>query len=269
MNKRKLVGTYVVLMIAVIFSVFPIYWMFVSATNTHAQIITGRLLPGSNLLTNLKNLLEAKNIGTAMANSFKYSITQTLLALLVSSIAGYGFEIYNDRGKDFVMKILMLSMMVPSISTVIPLYTMFSRMGLLNSTLAFVLPGISSVFLIMLFRQGARAFPHEIIQAARVDGLNELQIFFRMFVPIMAPTYVAALTITFMNSWNSYMWPSIIMLNNDSVTMPLLIANLMSGYTQDYGLILLAVSICTIPAIIIFTVLQRYFTAGITGSVKM
>ena len=102
-----------------------------------------------------------------------------------------------------------------------------------------------------------------------MDGLNELQIFFRMFVPIMAPTYVAALTITFMNSWNSYMWPSIIMLNNDSVTMPLLIANLMSGYTQDYGLILLAVSICTIPAIIIFTVLQRYFTAGITGSVKM
>lgn len=229
----------------------------------------GNTSAGTHLRENMENLLAAKHIGRAMLNSFRYSIVQTILALLVSSIAGYGFEIYHSRGKDWTMKFLMLSMLVPSISTVIPLYSMFSSMGLLNSMIAFVLPGISSVFLIMLFRQGARAFPVEIIQAARVDGLNEIQIFFRMFIPVMAPTYVAALTITFMNSWNSYMWPSIIMLSNDSVTMPLLIANLMSGYTQDYGMVLLAVSICTIPTIIIFTFLQRYFTAGITGSVKM
>lgn len=269
MTKRRKSVCYIVLTIASMLSVFPIYWMFVSATNTTAEIITGKLLPGTHLRENMENLLAAKHIGRAMLNSFRYSIVQTILALLVSSIAGYGFEIYHSRGKDWTMKFLMLSMLVPSISTVIPLYSMFSSMGLLNSMIAFVLPGISSVFLIMLFRQGARAFPVEIIQAARVDGLNEIQIFFQMFIPVMAPTYVAALTITFMNSWNSYMWPSIIMLSNDSVTMPLLIANLMSGYTQDYGMVLLAVSICTIPTIIIFTFLQRYFTAGITGSVKM
>lgn len=269
MTRRRKWKCYIVLTIASVLSVFPIYWMFVSATNTTSEIITGKLLPGTNLLQNLENLLRAKHIGRAMFNSFRYSVVQTLLALLVSSIAGYGFEIYHSRGKDRTMKVLMLSMLVPSISTVIPLYSMFSKMGLLNNIVAFVLPGISSVFLIMLFRQGARAFPTEIIQAARVDGLNELQIFFQMFIPVMAPTYVAALTITFMNSWNSYMWPSVIMLSNDSVTMPLLIANLMSGYTQDYGMILLAVSVCTIPTIVIFTFLQKYFTAGITGSVKM
>lgn len=243
--------------------------MFVSATNDTAGIVMGKLTVGTHLAENFQHLMGAKNIWRALFNSFRNSALQTVFSLFVSSLAGYGFEVYHDKKKDILMNVILLSMLIPQISTAIPLYKLFSSWGLLNSWAAFVLPGISSVFLIMLFRQSARSFPAEVIQAARVDGLGEFQIFLRMFVPIMAPTYVAALTITFMNSWNSYLWPSIIMLSNDSMTMPLLLANLMSGYTQDYGMILLAVAICTIPTILIFTFLQKSFSSGITGAVKM
>lgn len=131
------------------------------------------------------------------------------MSLFISSLAGYGFEIFHDRKKDFLMNMILLSMLIPQISTAIPLYKMFSGLGLLNTWMVFVLPGIASVFLVMLFRQSARSFPSDVIEAARVDGLGEFGIFTQMFIPIMAPTYVAALTITFMNAWNSYLWPSI------------------------------------------------------------
>lgn len=269
MSKHKKLLVHAFLIVSCVVFVFPIYWLFICATNDTAGIVTGRLTVGSHLAENFRNLLAAKNIWRAMFNSLRNAALQTVLALFVSSLAGYGFEVFHDRKKDVLMNIILLSMLIPQISTAIPLYKMFSAWGLLNSWPAFVLPGVSSVFLIMLFRQSARSFPSEVIQAARVDGLGEFGIFLRMFVPIMAPTYVAACTITFMNSWNSYLWPSIVMLSNDSMTMPLLLANLMSGYTQDYGMILLAVAICTLPTILIFTLLQKSFASGITGAVKM
>lgn len=269
MTKLKKILVHIFLILSCIIFVFPIYWMFISSTNNTAGIVTGKLTPGSSLVDNFHNLMNVSNIGKAMFNSFRNTFLQVILSLFVSSLAGYGFEVFHDRKKDFLMNIILLSMLIPQISTAIPLYKMFSSWGLLNTWIAFVLPGISSVFLIMLFRQSARSFPSDVIEAARMDGLGEFAIFIRMFIPIMAPTYVASLTITFMNAWNSYLWPSIIMLSNDSMTMPLLLANLMSGYTQDYGMILLAVSICTLPTILIFTLLQRSFTSGITGSVKM
>ena len=95
-------------------------------------------------------------------------------------MAGYGFEIYHTKGKDMLMSVILLAMMVPFVATMIPLFELCSKLGLLNSALGFVLPTISTPFLIMMFRQSARSFPHDIIEAARIDGLSEIQIFFRM-----------------------------------------------------------------------------------------
>lgn len=264
---RRVLMHLAMLMVALLFA-FPLYWMFVSATNSTGVIVVGRLTVGTHLRENCAHLMEARNIWRAMYNSMRNAVLSTVLSLLVSSIAGYGFEIFHDKWKDRLMNLILLSMLIPGISTIIPLYKMVASWKLLNTWVGFVLPGIASVFLIMLFRQSARSFPYEVIESARMDGLSELGVFFRMFVPMMAPTYVAALTISFMNAWNSYLWPSIIMMSNDSTTMPLLLANLMSGYTQDYGMILLAVSICTIPTLLIFTCLQKSFASGITGAVK-
>lgn len=259
---------YVVLTIVSLISVFPLYWMLIAATNKSVDVTRGKLLPGTALLDNWKALFSQSPVQEAMLNSFKYAVILTICALIICSLAGYGFEIYHDKGKDAVMSILLLGMMVPFVATMIPLFRMFSDAGLLNSTLGFILPTISTPFLIMMFRQSARSFPHDIIEAARIDGLNEVQIFFRMFIPTMRSTYAAAMTITFMNAWNNYLWPKVIMLDDASITMPMLVANLTEGYVTDYGVLMLAVLICSLPTIIIFFLLQKSFAEGITGAVK-
>ncbi len=268
MRKVKNFFRYLFLIMVSFLSVFPIYWMAVSATNKSVDIIRGKIVPGTYLLENWKSLIGYQDVGRAMLNSFKYSIILTLLALIVCSIAGYGFEIYHDKAKDSVMSVILLSMMVPIAATLIPLFQMFSKMGLLSTTLGFILPSISTPFLIMLFRQSARSFPHDIIEAARIDGLNEFSIFIRMFIPTMRSTYAAAMTIVFMGAWNSYLWPTVIMLSDKTTTMPMLVANLLTGYVIDYGMLMLGVLVCTIPTIIVFFLLQKNFAEGITGAIK-
>ena len=204
MIKLKTAIKYIFLIIVSLISVFPLYWMAVSATHTSIEVIRGALLPGNYLFKNFANLLAAGNVSGAMANSFKYSIVMTVLALFICSLAGYGFEIYHDKAKDAIMSVLLLAMMVPFVAIMIPLFQTFSKWGLLNTTLGFLLPTISTPFLIMLFRQSARSFPHDILEAARLDGLNEFHIFLRIFVPTMKSTYASAAIITFMGAWNSY-----------------------------------------------------------------
>ena len=106
------------------------------------------------------------------------------------------------------------------------------------------------------------------MEAARIDGLNEFQIFYRMYMPMMKATYAAAGVITFMNAWNAYLWPKVIMTQPDAQTMPMLIANMSSGYTTDYGMLMVGVLFCSVPTMIVFFVLQKQFAEGITGAVK-
>jgi len=259
---------YFFLTLASVLSVFPLYWMAVSATNSSVDVLRGAMLPGTSLMNNLNNLLANNDVAAAMRNSSANAAILTALALLVCSIAGYGFEIYHDKRKDFLMRILLLAMMIPFVAIMIPLYQMFSRMRLLSSLTAVILPTISTPFLIMMFRQSARSFPHEIIDAARIDGLSELQIFLRMYIPTNRSTYAAAMIIVFMTAWNNFMWPRVIILDAKKITMPLLVSNLTAGYVTDYGGLMLAVLLSTLPTIIIFFILQRHFAEGIAGSVK-
>ena len=249
-------------------SVFPLYWMFTAATNTSLEVAQGKVWFGSYLAENYKNLIAQQNLWQAMGNSFFYAIVQTLATLLICSLAGYGFELYHDRGKDRLFAILLLAMMVPQVATLIPLFTMISKMKLLNSVLAFIIPGLATPFMIMMFRQNSRNFPMDTMEAARIDGLSEIGIFFRMYFPMMKSTYAASAVIIFMNSWNAYMWPRTVMKGNSVQTMPMLIANMSNGYAVDYGMLMLGVLFCSLPTIIVFFVLQKQFAEGITGSVK-
>jgi lactose/L-arabinose transport system permease protein len=259
---------YAFLIVVSLISVFPLYWAFISAFNNTQQILGGRMIPSIHLIENLKNLFAQQDVWNAMKNSFATSILQTVLALVVSSIAGYGFEIYHDKAKDRVMAIIMLAMMVPFVAVLVPLFQLFSKMHLLNTWVGFFLPSLATPFLIMYFRNSARTFPKDTIEAARIDGLNELQIFVKMFVPMMKPTYASAATITFMGAWNSYLWPKVIMQVNDATTMPMLVSNLMGGYVIDYGVVMAGVTLCSLPTIVIFFLLQKSFTNAVAGAVK-
>lgn len=267
-SQRRLIPTYIFLTIVSFLSVFPFYWMITAATNNTLDVARGKIWFGDQLIVNYKNLINQQALFRSMGNSFRYALSQTVLALLVCSLAGFGFELYHDKLKDKVFGILLLSMMVPQVATMIPLFKMISKAKLLNSVWGFMLPAISTVFLIMMFRQNSRNFPLDIMEAARIDGLSEFKIFFQMYMPVMKATYAAAAVITFMNAWNAYMWPKVVMTTNESQTMPMLIANLASGYTTDYGVLMTGVLFCSVPTMIVFFVLQKQFAEGITGAVK-
>ena len=268
MIQRRLIPAYLFLVIISFLSVFPLLWMISAATNTSLDVARGKIMFGTYAMQNFKNLIASQNLAGAIGNSFLYAIVQTVISMFVCSLAGFGFELYHDKNKDRLFSILLLAMMVPQVATMVPLFKMMSRAGLLNSVWAFILPSISTPFLIMMFRQNSRNFPNDLMQAARIDGLSETGIFFRMYVPIMKSTYAAAAVITFMNAWNAYLWPKVVMTDNRAQTMPMLIANIASGYSIDYGMLMMGVLFCSIPTMIVFFVLQKQFAEGITGAVK-
>ena len=268
MIQRRLIPTYIFLIIVAFLSVFPFYWMISAATNTSFEVANGKLTIGAHFIENFQNLVNGNNLWRAMGNSFLYSILQTVLAILICSLAGFGFELYHDKKKDFLFSVILLAMMIPQVATMIPLFRLLSSAKLLNSAVGFILPSLSTPFLIMMFRQNSRNFPVDVMEAARIDGLSEIGIFVRMYMPMMKATYAAAAVITFMNAWNAYLWPKVIMTQPEAQTMPMLIANLSGGYTTDYGVLMVGVLFCSIPTMIVFFVLQKQFAEGITGAVK-
>ena len=268
MIQRRLIPTYIFLAIVSLISVFPFYWMIMAATNNYVDVSKGKLTFGTYAAENFRNLISQQPLGLAMKNSFVYAITVTVICLFICSLAGYGFEVYHDKWKDKLFSVLLLAMMIPQVATMIPLFRMFSKAGLLNTVLAFFLPMISTPFMIMMFRQNSRAFPVDIVEAARIDGLSEIKIFFQMYMPVMKSTYAAAAVITFMNAWNAYLWPKVCMTDGKSLNMVILIAIMTGGYKIDYGMIMMGVLFCSIPTLVIFFVLQKQFAEGITGAVK-
>ena len=197
--QRRLIPSYIFLIICALISVFPLFWMLTAATNTTLEVAQGKLWFGTNAAVNFKNLLNSADLWRSMWNSFFYATVQTVLCLLICSLAGYGFELYHTKGKDLLFGVLLLAMMIPGVATMIPLFTMMSRMKLLNTAWGFALPAIATPFMIMMFRQNSRNFPVEIMNAARIDGLSETGIFFKIYMPVMKSTYAAAAVITFMN----------------------------------------------------------------------
>ncbi|KAB8128072.1 carbohydrate ABC transporter permease [Gracilibacillus oryzae] len=274
MKKIKRFLIYLFLSIAAIVSIFPFLWMLISMTNKSVDVTGGRLIPGSHFLENLRNLFATVEIGTALMNSFIIAIITTILTLLIGSLAGYGFEIYRTKGKDMIFNILLLSMMIPFAAIMIPLYRFFGQVSSvapaigIDTLAAAILPTIITAFFIFFFRQNTKMFAKDLVEAGRIDGLSELGIFFRIYLPTMKTTYAAAAIIAFMNSWNNYLWPLVVLQSPENQTIPLLISNLGAGYTPDYGVIMTAIVIATLPTALVFFLMQRHFVAGMMGSVK-
>ncbi|WDR05644.1 carbohydrate ABC transporter permease [Devosia rhodophyticola] len=261
-------AVYLSLSIATFISIFPFYWMVVGATNESRDIVTGKSTIGTNLVANFQNLLAQVDLAQVFWNSAVVAIAATVLTLAVSSLAGYGFEIFRSRVRERIFQILLLLLSIPFAALMVPLFVMISRAHLSNTFTAVILPTVASIFIIFYFRQATKAFPGELRDAARVDGLKEWQIFLYVYLPSMRSTYAAATIIVFMTSWNNYLWPLIVLQTEDKKTITLVISSLTSAYTPDFGVILLSTVLATLPTLIIFFVLQRQFVQGMLGSVK-
>jgi lactose/L-arabinose transport system permease protein len=268
MKTLKSVLKYGFLTIASLLSIFPFIWMIIGATNTATDVTKGKITFGAELINNIKMLNETVDIPRAFFNSAKIAIITTVLLLLISSAAGYAFEIYSSKFKEKVYNIILLTMMIPFATLMIPLYKIFARAGLSGTHTAVILPTIATAYVIFFFRQNTKSFPKDLMQAARVDGLNEFQIFLYIYIPTMKSTYAAAGIIAFMTSWNNFLWPLIILQSNDKKTMTLILSSLSSAYFPEYGMIMVAIIIATLPTILVFFLLQKRFVEGMLGSIK-
>ena len=201
-------------------------------------------------------------------NSITLTVVTVVATLLVSAFVGYGFAAYEFKGKNFMFVIVLLILSVPLEVIMLPLYKQMTTWGLMDNYIAIVLPFVAHASTIFFFRQYLLGLPKSLLEAGRIDGATEYGIFFKLIMPIMKPAFAAMAILNGMNAWNNYLWAKVIMSDNTTQTMPMLISNLTSGYVTDYGMVMLSVLITTIPTAIVFFLLQKNFVEGITGSVK-
>lgn len=266
--KIKNLASHAFLIVCSIFTLFPFLWLIIGATNSSSQITIGKMSIGTNFLINFSSAIKKANVLLGLKNSLVIALSITVLVLIISSLAGYSLVIFPDSKRDFIFKVMLFSMMIPFAGQLIPLFKIFTKIGLLNTYLAAILPSISSVYLAFFFKQSFKAFPRELIEASRLDGLSEFGIFLKIVFPVMKSTYAAAGIVAFMGAWNSYMWPLIVLQSNKKMTLPMMAASISNGYSPDYGALMVILIIATLPMIIVFFTLQRHFVQGMTGSIK-
>jgi lactose/L-arabinose transport system permease protein len=260
--------TYLLLGVFSFISIFPFLWMIIGATNTSADIIKGRSSFGDALLVNIATFFTQVDAPRVFWNSAKIAILSTALTLSISSLAGYGFEMFRSQLRERIYSGILLTLFIPFAALMIPLFIMIGKTGLINTHIAVVLPSVASGFIIFFFRQNSKAFPSELRDAARVDGLKEWQIFLLIYVPVMRSTYAAAFIIVFMMAWNTYLWPLIILQTNEMKTITLVVSSLASAYYPDYGVVMVGAVLATLPTLAVFFAMQRQFVQGLLGSVK-
>ena len=262
MQKCKISLQYFILIIFSIFFVFPLYYALCRASGGNTDITKGLILPGSELLDNVSYIIFETEFLSSFLYTLGYTLLQTFLTLCICSLAGYAFEVYHDKAKDCFFKAVLVTYMLPFTSLVVPLFIMFSDAKLINTTGAMITPFLASPLIIMLFRQQSRSFSIELVEVARLDGLRELPIFLRIYVPNMIPTFICGLVISFLNAWNSYQWPRIIMIHKDKIPMTVYLSLGRKGDTMTL------VFLSMLPTLILFFTLQKYFVKGMQGAIK-
>lgn len=206
---------------------------------------------------------------TWFLNSLKLTLVQTVLTLFVSAFVGYGFAMYDFRFKNLLFTCVLFVMMIPLEIIMLPLYKLCISLKLMNSIWGIVLPTVAMPMPIFFFRQYLRGIPRDFVDAARIDGCSEYGIFFRVIFPLMKPSIASMGIFVGMNSWNSFLWPMLIIRSNDKITLPIGLSSLITPYGNNYDVLLAGAVFAVIPIIVLFFIFQKYFIAGMTaGGVK-
>lgn len=264
---------YVILVIGAFISLFPFYFMFVAATHKSSEVLQTppNLLPSTALIDNLNKLIKDVGFDQAIYNSILIAVIFTIASMTVSSLAGFAFAKYKFRGSNFVFGAFLLTLMIPAPVTYVPLFKLMTPEGnpfglnWLGTLQAVILPGLASPFGIFLMRQSMRALPDELLDAGRIDGTGEFEMFWKIVLPVMRPTLAALAIFTFMTQWNSFFWPLVAQVK----TIPTAISALRGSSIIDYGGIMTGTSLSVLPILIIFLLMQREFISGaLAGSVK-
>lgn len=202
-------------------------------------------------------------------NSLVITVVQVALALLLSSCVGYGFAMYDFRGKNILFTCVLIIMMVPMEVIMLPLYRLTIAMGTIDNMWGIILPHLAVPMLIFFFRQYLSGLPRDFLDAARVDGCTEYGIFARIMMPLMAPSFAAMGIFQGMTSWNNFLWPMIVIRTATKVTLPVGLQSLITPYGNNYDLLIAGSCFAVVPILILFFCFQQYFIEGMTaGGVK-
>ncbi|MBW3563338.1 MAG: carbohydrate ABC transporter permease [Acidobacteria bacterium] len=252
-------------------TVIPLLWM-VSASLMPAGEATAfppRLLPSRVTFEHYYDLFARLDLGKALFSSAVISIVSTLCSLLFSSMAGYAFAKLRWGGRDRVFAFLVAALAIPAQVTMLPLFLMLKSMGLVNTYVGAMIPFLATIFGIFLVRQFMLSVPDDLIAAARMDGANEWQIYWSIILPLARPVLATLAIFTFMSAWNDFMWPLIILTDDDRYTLPVAVANLLGEHVQDLELMMASSVLTIIPVLAVFVILQKQYIAGLmAGSVK-
>ncbi len=260
-----------ILVLLCVVTLAPLLWM-VSASfmpSGQANTFPPPFLPRSVTLEQYGALFTRLNLGRYLANSALIAVIVTAVSTLVNSMAGFAFAKYRFRGREGIFRTLIVSMVIPAQVTMLPLFLMLNRMGLINTYLGVIIPGIASIFGIFLIRQFAMAIPDSLIEAARMDGASEWKIYVAIILPLCKPVLITLAIFTFMGTWNDFLWPLIVMTDNSMYTLPVALAGLSGEHVQDTELMMAGSVLTVLPVLLLFAALQRYYIEGImAGGVK-
>jgi multiple sugar transport system permease protein len=256
---------YAALVVGAVLFLVPFLWMILASFKTAQEIVQvpPTVWPVHPTLANYGTVLSAMPLGTFYRNSLIVTTTVTLSVLFTSSLAGYIFAKFQFFGRNLLFVLILSTLMIPFQVVLIPTYIIINALGLLNTLWALILPSMVNVFGIFLMRQYIENLPSEYIDAGRIDGASEWGIYSRIILPQTRPALAALAIFTFMASWNDYLWPLIVINDQDKMTLPLALAFFNSAHGIRYDLTLTAATLVVIPVVIVFLILQRQFIQGI------
>ena len=252
-------------------AVFPLLWMLsVSFMRPgEASALPPPLWPAHATLANYHELFERAGMGRYLLNSLAISSAITLLSLAFNLMAGYAFAKLRFAGRERLFQMLLGGLVIPAQVAMLPLFLLLKYLGLVNSYAAVVMPAMATIFGIFLVRQYARGIPDDLLEAARIDGAGELRIFAQIVLPLLKPIMVTLAIFSFLAAWNDFMWPLIVLTGQEHYTLPIGLASLAREHAQDNELMMAGSLLTTLPVLLVFLALQRYYVQGImAGSVK-
>ncbi|MCD7997739.1 MAG: carbohydrate ABC transporter permease [Clostridiales bacterium] len=256
----------VILLLVGFIVIFPFIWMICTSFKSGAEVYSIDLLPKHFSLENYITVANKSNFPLWFKNSLLVGGITTLSVLVFDPMVGFAFSKYKFKGKNIIFMIILSTMMIPTEMLVIPWYLMVNAMKWNNTYWALVFPSLSSAFGIFLTRQFFDGVPEELLEAARIDGMNELQIYMKVALPLIGPAISALAIFTFLGSWNSFLWPVIAVDGYTKFTIPVGLAMFSGEVSTSWELILSAASIATIPVLIVFIIFQRKIVEGVALS---
>ncbi|MFE6227954.1 MULTISPECIES: carbohydrate ABC transporter permease [unclassified Streptomyces] len=265
--------TYVLLAIATVVSLFPLYWNVVAASHTGERVVQAPapLLPGSRLLDNLSFAWDQVDMGEALINTTVVASLVAASTVLFSTLAGFAFAKLPFKGRGMLLSLVVATMTIPPQLSVIPLYQIITDLGWFDQLQSVVLPSLVAAFGVFFMRQFLiEALPVELVEAARMDGAHSLRIIWHVVFPVARPAMAVLGMLVFVQAWNDFFWPFIALTPDGNPTLQVALAGLGAGnHTVDHAIVLTGALISTVPLLLVFAFLGKHIVGGITaGAVK-